>query len=111
MKLLLAESCFDGKKFSMLLVGLLLLAQVGLAAPRQGFSDHERIQPQPVQAMAQDKLDLESHKGFSDEYIFGLSKGVMHSTLQPAFKPAVLILTVPLDIVFLPFAAIGGLIR
>ena len=40
-----------------------------------------------------------------------MTKGVMNSTLEPALKPVVLVLTVPLDIAFLPFAAIGGLFR
>ena len=37
-----------------------------------------------------------------------MTKGLMNSTLEPALKPPLLLLTVPLDIVFLPFAAIGG---
>lgn len=65
----------------------------------------------PQHVLAADSLNLEDNQGYSTEYIFGLTKGVMNSTLQPAFKPAVLILTVPLDIAFLPFAAIGGFFR
>jgi hypothetical protein len=37
-----------------------------------------------------------------------MTKGVANSTMTPAFKPLVFLLTVPLDIVLLPFAAIGG---
>ena len=47
-------------------------------------------------------------EGYSTEYIFGLSKGTMRSTLVPALKPFVLIFTLPLDLAFLPFAAIAG---
>ena len=61
--------------------------------------------------LAADSLNLEDNQGYSSEYIFGMTKGVMNSTLELALKPAVLILTVPLDIVFLPFAAIGGFFR
>ena len=60
---------------------------------------------------ARDSVDLESHGGYSTEYIFGMTKGVMRSTLVPALKPVVLLFTVPLDIAFLPFAAIGGFFR
>ena len=60
---------------------------------------------------ARDTVDLESHGGYSSEYIFGMTKGVMRSTLVPALKPVVLLFTIPLDIAFLPFAAIGGFFR
>ena len=62
-------------------------------------------------AMAQDSLDLEDHGGYSDEYVFAMTKGVMRSTLAPAVKPLALIFTVPLDLVTLPFALVGGLFR
>ena len=64
-----------------------------------------------VVLVARDTADLEDHGGYTGEYIFGMTKGVMRSTLTPALKPVVLLLTVPLDIVFLPFAAIGGFFR
>jgi hypothetical protein len=62
-------------------------------------------------ALAADKINLEDNRGYSSEYIFGMTKGVMNSTLEPALKPVALVLTVPLDIAFLPFAAIGGFFR
>ncbi len=65
----------------------------------------------PNHVLAADSLNLEDNQGYSTEYIFGMTKGVMNSTLEPALKPVVLILTVPLDIAFLPFAAIGGFFR
>jgi len=46
--------------------------------------------------------------GYNSEYIFGLSRGVANSTMTPAVKPLLFILTIPLDLVLLPFAAIGG---
>jgi len=56
-----------------------------------------------------DTLDLEKDsRGYTTEYMFGMSKAIRRSTLEPALKPAVWILTIPLDIAFLPFAAIGG---
>lgn len=59
---------------------------------------------------AKDTVELES-RGWTGEYIFGMSKGLMRSTLEPAIKPIFLLFTVPLDLVFLPFAAIGGFFR
>ena len=74
----------------------------GLEWPSQSSSEH---------VMAADKVNLEDNQGYSSEYIFGMTKGVMNSTLEPALKPVALVFTVPLDIVFLPFAAVGGLFR
>jgi len=46
---------------------------------------------------------------YNSGYVFGLTRGVAGSTMVPAAKAPLFILTVPLDIVILPFAAIGGL--
>ncbi len=52
-------------------------------------------------------LDMRDDE-YNSDYIFGMSKGVANSTLHPAVKPLFFVLTVPLDLAFLPFAAIGG---
>jgi hypothetical protein len=46
---------------------------------------------------------------FNDSYLFALTRGVRDSTLQPWAKVTLYPLTVPLDLVFLPFATIGGM--
>jgi hypothetical protein len=46
---------------------------------------------------------------YNNAYLFGMTRGVTGSTMHPAVKVPLLVLTVPLDIVFLPFSAIGGL--
>jgi hypothetical protein len=46
---------------------------------------------------------------YNDSYLFGMTRGVANSTLVPAAKAPLFLLTVPLDLVLLPFAAIGGL--
>ncbi len=106
---------------TMIIVGL-LLAGVPAAAIESSVSPalHDPAEPDgiswyevvPPYAMnARDKVDLEEHGGWSGEYVFGMTKGLMRSTLVPALKPVFLIFTVPLDLVFLPFAAIGGFFR
>ena len=81
------------------------------AAP-DGLTWYEVVPPySPDALMARDSVDLEEHGGWTGEYVFGMTKGLMRSTLVPALKPVFLILTVPLDLVFLPFAAIGGFFR
>ena len=100
-----------------------LLSAVALllgAAPSLAFAPSEtdttlepRIEAEQVQTyspyvMAYDKLDVEDRSGYRTEYIFGMTKGIMKSTLVPALKPVMLLFTVPLDLAFLPFAAVAG---
>jgi hypothetical protein len=51
----------------------------------------------------------EKKSWYNSDYIFGMTRGVTGSTIAPAGQVPLLVLTVPLDIVFLPFALIGGL--
>jgi hypothetical protein len=72
------------------------LAQAGGTEPREL---EPRYQPAPVE-----------EKGwYNDSYIFALTRGVADSTMHPAAKAPLFVLTVPLDLVFLPITAIGGL--
>jgi hypothetical protein len=52
-------------------------------------------------------LDMRDDE-YNTEYIFGMTKGVANSTWIPGVKVVLFIVTIPLDIVLLPFAAIGG---
>jgi hypothetical protein len=45
---------------------------------------------------------------YDSDYLFGITRAVTNSTMVPAGKVPLLLLTIPLDIAFLPFAAIGG---
>lgn len=64
--------------------------------PRELQPRYEPVEPQPKSS-------------YNDEYIFGLTRGVVDSAMHPAAKVLLFPLTVPLDLVFLPFSAIGGL--
>ena len=72
------------------------LAQAGGTEPREL---EPRYQPAPV----------EEKSWYNDSYIFGLTRGVADSTMHPAAKVPLFVLTVPLDLVLLPIEAIGGL--
>jgi hypothetical protein len=52
---------------------------------------------------------VEEPSSYNSSYIFGMTRGVAESTIHPAGKVPLFVLTVPLDLLFLPFAAIGGL--
>jgi hypothetical protein len=51
----------------------------------------------------------EEKSWYNSGYIFGMTRGVAASTVTPAMKGPLFLLTIPLDIVLLPFAAIGGM--
>ncbi len=53
--------------------------------------------------------DPEPESGYNSDYIFGMTRGVADSTIHPAVKAPVFLLTIPLDLALMPFAAIGGL--
>jgi len=75
--------------------GTLRLAQ---AAGTERRELQPRYEPAPV----------EPESSYNSSYIFGLSRGLADSTISPAGKAPLFLLTVPLDIVLFPFAAIGG---
>jgi hypothetical protein len=45
---------------------------------------------------------------YNSSYIFAVTRSVADSTLVPAAKVPLYLLTVPVDLVLLPFATIGG---
>lgn len=51
----------------------------------------------------------EEKSWYNGSYIFGMTRGVANSTIAPAGKVPLFVLTVPLDIAFFPFALIGGM--
>jgi hypothetical protein len=64
--------------------------------PRELQPRYEPVPPQPK-------------PWYNDSYLFAMTRGVSNSTLVPAAKAPLYLLTVPVDLVLLPFAAIGGL--
>ena len=46
---------------------------------------------------------------YNSGYAFGMTRGIAGSTVHPAVKAPIFLVTLPLDLVFLPFALIGGM--
>lgn len=71
--------------------------------PRELQPRYEPVPPPPV------AREPEKPPGsYNDEYIFGLTRSVAESTMHPAAKILIFPITVPLDLVLLPFEIIGG---
>jgi hypothetical protein len=70
-----------------------------LALADEGRSVHARGEP----------IDEGTGYHYNSDYLFGLSRAVAGSTLSPALRPVLFLVTVPLDVALLPMAAIGGL--
>lgn len=97
----------------------------GVAAPADPFSSRAVLAPSPgAMQLAQaegaeskprelqpryEPVEPQPKSSYNDEYIFGLTRGIADSAMHPAAKVLLFPLTVPLDLVFLPFSAIGGL--
>ena len=79
-----------------------VLAQVAQA----GQSDHG-TEPRELQPRYE-PVPPEPEPFYDASYIFALTRGVTTSTMVAPVKALLLPLSVPLDIVLLPFAAIGG---
>ncbi len=99
-----------------------LLVTIGTAEPASAFDETD---PAASIVLAQSG-DCEPHcegrlepryqprepepKGwYNGSYVFGLSRSLANSTIEPAGKAPLFLFTVPLDIVLLPFALIGGM--
>ncbi len=70
----------------------------------QGYGTQQPRELQP----AYEPAPPQQKSSFNDSYVFGLTRGVAESTMHPAAKVLLFPVTVPLDIVLLPFAFIGG---
>lgn len=75
--------------------GDLQLAQDGGTEPPELQPRYEPVPPRP-------------EGSYNNQYIFGLTRGVADAPMAPAAKVLLFPITVPLDLVLLPFAAIGG---
>lgn len=53
-------------------------------------------------------LDMRDDTGYNTDYLFAMTKAVASGPITPFLKPLLFLLTVPLDIVTLPFTAIAG---
>src|SRR5262249_4060786 len=73
------------------------LAQADQSAPPRELQP--RYEPAPP----------ETPSWYNSSYIFGMTRSVAESTMVPGAKAPLFLLTVPLDLVLLPFEAIGGL--
>jgi hypothetical protein len=93
--------------------GLVLLA----ASPRVVVAADSSGAPVVAQGRAAEPRELEPRykpvppeekSSYNDSYIFGMTRGLADSTIHPAAKAPLFLFTVPLDLIFFPFAAIGG---
>ncbi len=74
---------------------LVQVAQAEEAPQRELQPRYEPVPPQPKSS-------------YNNAYIFAATRGVADSAMMPVAKAPLFLLTVPLDIVLLPFAVIGG---
>lgn len=88
-----------------LFMGLGSADTASAADTRMGATYESQLDSPPVSSSS--SLDMRDDV-YNSGFIFGLTKGVASSTIVPAMKPLFFLVTIPLDLVLLPMAAIGG---
>jgi hypothetical protein len=81
----------------------ILVAQQGGTVPRELEPRYEA--PDPGKPGPYNENEREVWK---NDYVFGITRALVKSTMVPAAKGPLFLFTVPLDLVFLPFTLIGG---
>lgn len=90
------------------LVLAVLLASIAFAAPAFAQAEGGGDASGGQMTLA-DYEQAQDTGGYNSDYLFALSRGLGDSPMHAAAKAPLFIFTVPLDIVLLPFAAIGGI--
>jgi hypothetical protein len=92
---------------ALLALGVPGCASNGDGGPGSGAESAEEDQRGRVEPRYQPREPLEE-PFYNANYLFGMTRAVTNSTIHPGAQVPLLVLTIPFDIVFLPFAAIGG---
>jgi len=118
-----ARRLYGALGMALVLLGLSLVVIGGEAAPasaeaesapivlaQDGGTEPRELEPayEPPPPGKPGPYNEQEGPGYNSDYLFGITRSVANSTIVPAGKVPLFLLTVPLDIVFLPFAAIGG---
>ena len=85
-------------------LGISLFASTPVGADNRQGATYENSASEPAGSPTLDMSDDE----YNSEYLFGLSRSVAGSTMNAGVKTLFFVFTIPVDIVVLPFAAIGG---
>jgi len=94
-----------------LTVALLWSVQVpsALAAQEEGQPQQTEVRTVPSEGPPLYELEKQPGWSYNSDYIFAISSALRDSTLPPAGKVPLFILTIPLDAVLLPFSLLAGL--
>jgi len=84
-----------------------VFAQAATGDARSDVDRDADVERKPLEPTFEPR-EPEPKPWYNSDYLFGMTRGVANSTIAPAGKVPLFVLTVPLDIVCLPFAAIGG---
>lgn len=118
-----ARSLSGALAVAMVLVGLFVVMIGGAAAPasaeaesapivlaQDGGTEPRELEPAyaPPPPGEPGPYNEAEGQGYNSDYLFGITRSIAGTTIIPAGKVPLFLLSVPLDIVLLPFAAIGG---
>jgi len=80
-----------------------------LAAQEENQPQQSQVRTVPSEGPSLSELEKEPGWSYNSDYVFAISRALRDSTIPPAGKVPLFILTIPLDTVFLPFSLLAGL--
>lgn len=93
-----------------LAIGLVWSASLSTALATAGEGGETQVRTIPSDGPTLSEMEKGPGWSYNSDYIFAVSRAVRDSTVPPAGKVPLFILTIPLDTVFLPFSLLAGLL-
>lgn len=96
--------------FLVFLVGSIPCPAFAAEQQENGALQQTRVRAVPSEGPALGETGQEPGWSYNSDYIFAVSRALRDSTLPPAGKVPLFVLTIPLDTVLLPFSLLAGLL-
>jgi len=101
---------FGTALFLVFLLGSVCVPSFAAEPQEEGTPEQSRIRTVPTEGPALGEAGQEPGWSYNTDYIFAVSRALRDSTLPPAGKIPLFVLTIPLDTVLLPFSLLAGLL-
>lgn len=96
--------------FLVFLIGSVSCPVFAAEHEEEGAPQQTRVRNVPSEGPALGETGQEPGWSYNSDYIFAVSRALRDSTLPPAGKVPLFVLTIPLDTVLLPFSLLAGLL-
>lgn len=101
---------FGTTLFLVFLFGSVCLPSFAAERKEEATPEQSRVRIVPPEGPTLGEVGQEPGWSYNTDYIFAVSRALRDSTLPPAGKVPLFVLTIPLDTVLLPFSLLAGLL-